>query len=151
MKTRSVLSRLVALAALCCVSVSRSGAVASVIFPEYAKGGELWKSIQAQNQMLFEVNAPELWFTQQIDHFASTSDSNDDMTTNTTYQQRYYEVNTFWSKPNGPVILYIGGEGALTNAPSGFVSVLAQKFGAKVCVCIVGLCHSMAMACLSLV
>lgn len=129
------------LAAVCCattsLSVSSNSADAAVIFPEYAKGGELWKTIQAQNQMLFEVNAPELWFTQQVDHFATNSndDSNGNTTVaNTTYQQRYYEVNTFWNKPNGPVILYIGGEGALLNAPAGFVSVIAEKFGAKVCV-----------------
>lgn len=100
---------------------------AHVTLPEFAKHGELWKRVQAQSQLLFQAggSAAELWFTQRVDHFA-------DDAANATYQQRYYEVNSFWRKPDGPVILYIGGEGALTAAPTGFVQVLAQQFGAKV-------------------
>lgn len=134
MRTRGSLSSAVALALTS--AVCWSSATASINFPEYAKQGELWKNIQAHNQMLYQVNAPELWFTQQIDHFSTSTAADDDgdgeQNRNTTYQQRYYEDNTFWTKPNGPVILYIGGEGALTNTPAGFVQVLAQKFGAKI-------------------
>lgn len=101
----------------------------ATIFPEHAKSGKLWALIQAQNEQLFSVTAPELWFSQQVDHFQTQHDPQ----TDTTFQQRYYELNTFWTSPEGPVILYIGGEGALNNAPQGFVQVLAQKFGAKVC------------------
>ncbi|KAG7389148.1 hypothetical protein PHYBOEH_007563 [Phytophthora boehmeriae] len=93
-------------------------------FPSHAKDGLLWQIIQEEENLLVQVDAQELWFTQQVDHFSS--DSND------TFQQRYYEQNTFWTAPNGPVILYIGGEGAMEKPPAGFVSVIAQKFGAKV-------------------
>lgn len=115
--------------AVAATAVGMHTADATITLPEYAKQGELWKQIEAQNQLLFKVPAAsELWFTQQVDHFATDAAT----TSNTTFQQRYYEVNTFWRKPDGPVILYIGGEGALTNAPAGFVQVLAQRFGAKV-------------------
>lgn len=99
----------------------------AVIFPEHARNGKLWALIQAQNEQLFSVTAPELWFSQQVDHFQTH-----DRQISATFQQRYYELNTFWKSPEGPVILYIGGEGALNDAPQGFVQVLAQKFGAKV-------------------
>ncbi|DBA02672.1 TPA: hypothetical protein N0F65_010497 [Lagenidium giganteum] len=98
-------------------------------FPEHAKNGQLWAMVQAQNSMLFTTQAPELWFKQKLDHFAPDSEQSGP---NATFQQRYYEVNTFWKSPDGPVILYIGGEGALKNAPQGFVQELAKLFGAKI-------------------
>ncbi|EEY54987.1 serine protease family S28, putative [Phytophthora infestans T30-4] len=93
-------------------------------FPSHAKHGRLWQLVQAESQLLFKTEAQQLWFNQTVDHFASDS--------NATFQQRYYEVNKFWSKPDGPVILYIGGEGAMEKAPAGFVHVIAQKFDAKI-------------------
>ncbi|KAF1335987.1 Serine protease family s28, partial [Globisporangium splendens] len=130
---RSTGARALVLAAVCAIiSISFNGAAATITFPAHAKQGDLWKSIQAQDQMLFRVNTPELWFTQQIDHFASSSAVISAKAGNTTYQQRYYEDNTFWKQPNDPVILYIGGEGALASAPAGFVQVLAQRYGAKI-------------------
>ncbi|KAF4322659.1 hypothetical protein JM18_003251 [Phytophthora kernoviae] len=89
-------------------------------FPSHAKDGLLWQMIQAEDNLLVQVDAQQHWFTQQVDHVAS--DSND------TFQQRYYEQNEFWTAPTGPVILYIGGEGAMEKPPGGFVSVIAQKF-----------------------
>ncbi|KAE9024294.1 hypothetical protein PR002_g11495 [Phytophthora rubi] len=94
-------------------------------FPPHAKDGRLWQLVQAEDQLLFRAQAQQLWFSQQLDHF---SDAN----ANATFQQRYYEVDEFWTAPSGPVILYIGGEGALEQAPAGFVHVIAQKFGAKI-------------------
>ncbi|ETM43215.1 hypothetical protein L914_11243 [Phytophthora nicotianae] len=93
-------------------------------FPSQAKNGRLWQLVQEENQLLFKTEAQQLWFNQTVDHFASDNTS--------TFQQRYYEVDTFWSKPHGPVILYIGGEGAMEKAPAGFVQVIAQTFGAKI-------------------
>ncbi|CAI5744740.1 unnamed protein product [Peronospora destructor] len=51
---------------------------------------------------------------------------------NATFQQRYYQVDKFWTKPTNPILLYIGGEGSLDQAPIGFVHVIAEKFGAKI-------------------
>ncbi|CAH0517613.1 unnamed protein product [Peronospora belbahrii] len=61
----------------------------------------------------------------KIDHSASNN-------TNRTFQQRYYQVDQYWPKPNGPIILYIGGEVKFTQAPNGFVAVTVQKVGAKI-------------------
>ncbi|TMW64699.1 hypothetical protein Poli38472_011579 [Pythium oligandrum] len=92
--------------------------------PTHARNGRLWAMIQTESQAMFTVPTPELWFTQRHDHFASDDSK--------TFQQRFYESNTYWRSPDGPVILYIGGEGALTKTPGGYVDVLAKKWGAKV-------------------
>ncbi|KAG6966497.1 hypothetical protein JG687_00004816 [Phytophthora cactorum] len=113
---------MVFLAAL--VLLALSAFVEASTFPSHAKDGRLWQLVQEEDQLLFKAEAQQLWFNQSVDHFASDSSA--------TFQQRYYEVDKFWSKPNGPVILYIGGEGALERAPAGFVHVIAQKFGAKI-------------------
>lgn len=118
----------VALTALCMLC-NYALATEIMFFPEHAKNGELWARIQAENAMMFKTQSPELWFTQQLDHFASEDDHRQP---NRTFLQRYYEVDTFWRRPDGPVILYIGGEGALTGAPQGFVRELAKHFGAKI-------------------
>ncbi|KAK1929038.1 putative serine protease EDA2 [Phytophthora citrophthora] len=112
-----MVSFLLLLVALC-------GASEAFTFPSHAKDGQLWQLVEEEDQLLFQVDAQQLWFSQNVDHFATDS--------NSTFQQRYYQVDKFWTKPNGPVILYIGGEGALEKAPGGFVHVIAQKFGAKV-------------------
>ncbi|CEG41867.1 serine protease family [Plasmopara halstedii] len=114
MKLLSVVLLLIALSALASAST----------FPTHAKHGRLWQIVQAAQQMMPKFQAKDLWFNQSVDHF--------DAKNNATFQQRYYEVNEFWNKPNGPIILYIGGEGALEHAPSGFVHVLAKTFGAKI-------------------
>ncbi|POM57551.1 Serine protease family S28, partial [Phytophthora palmivora] len=93
-------------------------------FPSHAKDGRLWQLVQAEDQLLFKTETQQLWFSQNVDHFASDS--------NATFQQRYYQVDKYWTKSDGPVILYIGGEGALEQAPGGFVHVIAQKFSAKI-------------------
>ncbi|OWZ08800.1 Serine protease [Phytophthora megakarya] len=108
---------LVLLAALFAVSEAST-------FPSHAKDGRLWQLVQEEDQVLFKTEAQQLWFDQNVDHFADEN--------NATFQQRYYQVDKFWTKPDGPVILYIGGEGALEQAPGGFVHVIAQKFGAKI-------------------
>ncbi|RLN92056.1 hypothetical protein BBJ28_00017064 [Nothophytophthora sp. Chile5] len=107
-----------------------AGCAQAMNFPTHAKDGKLWQLLQAESKLV-EPDAQQLWFTQQIDHFASET-YDFDPSVNTTFQQRYYEVSTYWTPPHGPVILYIGGEGALEKAPAGFVQVLAQQFGAKV-------------------
>jgi hypothetical protein len=42
----------------------------------------------------------ELWFdAQKLDHF--------DVTERRVFKQRYFEINEFWNKPYGPVLLYV--------------------------------------------
>lgn len=62
-------------------------------------------------QLLNEADTPAerlqdvttLWYTQKLDHFNHADTS--------TYQQRYYMNKAFWNG-EGPVFVYIGGEGA---------------------------------------
>ena len=68
------------------------------------------------------------YYDQTIDHFDNASGLG-------TFRQRYYVMDDYWSKPNGPFILSIGGESPL-NAPKGLNGdehrVLAQQNGAAV-------------------
>jgi hypothetical protein len=42
----------------------------------------------------------ELWFdAQKLDHF--------DATEHRVFKQRYFEINDYWNKPHGPVLLYV--------------------------------------------
>ena len=58
------------------------------------------------------ANHGPYYYDQVVDHFGGSS------TSNRTFKQRYYVVDDHWAKPNGPFILYIGGESPL-NAPKG--------------------------------
>jgi hypothetical protein len=99
--------------------------VGASTLPSHARNGRLWAMIQAETQGLFSTSSPEFWFKQRVDHFSESDTS--------TFQQRFYEVNTHWKSPDGPVILSIGGEGALDRPPTGgFIDTLAQRWGAKV-------------------
>jgi hypothetical protein len=73
-------------------------------------------------------NSNALWFEQTIDHFNPQNTK--------TFKQRYYEDNSYWQQPNGPIFLFISGEAALPGSPdeqSGpEVLRLAEKFGAKI-------------------
>jgi hypothetical protein len=47
--------------------------------------------------------------------------------------QRYYVDDTYWGgEETSPIILYIGGEGALNAMPTGFIDVIAKQHQAKV-------------------
>lgn len=116
---------LLALALLLAPSTSPTALAASVP-PPHARGGRLWSLVEAENALLFATPTHARWFPQKIDHF---SDADADAGS---FQQRFYETDAYWRKPDGPVILSIGGEGSLDRAPQGFIQVLAQRFGAKV-------------------
>ncbi|KAM4640595.1 thymus-specific serine protease [Discoglossus pictus] len=49
----------------------------------------------------------EGYLTQPLDHFNRRN--------NGTYRQRYWINEEFWQRPDGPVFLYIGGEGSLSD------------------------------------
>lgn len=67
------------------------------------------------------------WYTQIVDHF--------DVTSNATWQQRYWVNETFWTgNVNSPVFVYIEGEaaGSAADVVLGQHVELAQQFGALV-------------------
>ncbi|XP_064621595.1 thymus-specific serine protease-like [Lineus longissimus] len=66
------------------------------------------------------------YFTQPLDHF--------DPEILLRYNQRYWVNDAFWKRPDGPVFLYIGGEGALQSyvVQAGEHVDLAKKYGALV-------------------
>ncbi|KAL8597508.1 hypothetical protein ACOMHN_047735 [Nucella lapillus] len=70
----------------------------------------------------------EKYFNQIIDHFNFKSYGNQ------TYLQRYLVQDKWWSAGNGPIFVYTGNEGDITDfwAATGFVHELAPQFGALV-------------------
>ena len=71
---------------------------------------------------------PTYYYDQVVDHFGGSS------TSNRTFKQRYYVMDDYWAKPNGPFILYIAGEGP-QEGPAGVndeLEVLAKRSGGVV-------------------
>jgi serine protease 16 len=68
----------------------------------------------------------ENYIVQPLDHF--------DPQLKQSYKQRYYVNSAFWQQPNGPVFLYIGGEGNLDElrAATGAYVSFAQTYGALI-------------------
>ena len=68
----------------------------------------------------------ELWYTQQLDHFNPAD--------NRTWQQRYFVNDQYWKK-DGPVFIFIAGEGAANPLwmTEGQWITYAQTYGA-ICV-----------------
>lgn len=88
-----------------------------------------WQTVKRErtmpNAILSEI--PQERFLQQpLDHF--------DRRTKETYKQRYWVNNMNWKKPDGPVFLFIGGEGALSeyDVLAGEHVELSVKYGALV-------------------
>lgn len=72
----------------------------------------------------WEGYMPASWFNQNLDHFNPSI--------NSLWKQRYWVNDTFWEKTNGPVFLFIGGEGEANPSwiVEGEMMVLAQKYKA---------------------
>ena len=65
------------------------------------------------------------WHTQKLDHF------NPQITD--TFQQRFYDINEYWDPLEGPLFLYICGEGTCRQpADNSFVVNLAKKYKGRV-------------------
>lgn len=76
---------------------------------------------------LNEIHANDeyYWYEQKLDHF--------DPQNNATWQQRYYDIDQYWDKENGPLFLYICGEGTCRKpADNSFVVNMAKKFNGRV-------------------
>ncbi|XP_033104960.1 thymus-specific serine protease-like [Anneissia japonica] len=72
------------------------------------------------------VQCSEGYINQTLDHF--------DPLVKGSLQQKYYVVNDFWKKPDGPVFLFIGGEGALSTyfLTDGLITEIAETHGALI-------------------
>jgi len=64
------------------------------------------------------------YFQQILDHFNPED--------NRTFTQKYYYNSTFWWHSRGPIFLYIGGEGPVSETPNNYVVNLAHDFGALI-------------------
>ena len=85
----------------------------------HARHGKLWQSLE-RNAPLVESKR----FLQPLDHFNASNRQR--------FAQRYFQVDTFSHHSLDPVLLYIGGQGPLSQPPKGFVLQLARYLGAKV-------------------
>lgn len=67
---------------------------------------------------------PDTWFQQRLDHF--------DPQDSRTWLQRYFVNDSFWDPTNGPVFLFIEGEGAASPAwvVEGEMMTNAKKYNA---------------------
>ncbi|KAF0686724.1 Aste57867_21472 [Aphanomyces stellatus] len=92
--------------------------------PQHARGGDLFADL-AKQAFSLEAKPAAQWFQQQLDHFTTKAPLH--------FQQRFYVDDRFWGNhDSNPIILYIGGEGAMNQMPTGFVDVLAKEHKAKV-------------------
>ena len=72
--------------------------------------------------------ATPLYYNEQlVDHFSADA---------STYAQRYYENSTWWRAPDGPIVMILGGEGAIEPSTGIFypwvTDVVARELGAHV-------------------
>ncbi|XP_070578228.1 thymus-specific serine protease-like [Ptychodera flava] len=90
------------------------------------KSIQRWQNKIPELGKLYDKEFEDLYLPQPLDHF--------DPVVSGVYQQRYWMNSVFWNQPNGPVFLYIGGEGALSSAvvQSGEHVDLAMKYGALI-------------------
>ncbi|OQR97863.1 serine protease family S28 [Achlya hypogyna] len=91
--------------------------------PTHARGGQLFQDLMGVVNL---APAPAAqWFQQKLDHFSSKPPLH--------FMQRYYVDDTFWGgEETSPIIIYIGGEGAMEKMPSGYIDVIAKAHQAKI-------------------
>ena len=97
------------------------GAEASIHTDDFAKfmgRREILRGTTPKSAMLKQN---QFWFDQLIDHFNPED--------RRTFKQKYYVTDQFWDRENGPVILYICGEGPCSGVPEKrlFISTLAEQ------------------------
>ncbi|XP_031554719.1 thymus-specific serine protease-like isoform X2 [Actinia tenebrosa] len=82
------------------------------------------RELKYKNQGFNEVQG--FAFNQRLDHFEVRTGNL------RVFSQRYWRNAAYWRKPDGPVFLYIGGEGALSGAEisGGHIVDMAKKYGA---------------------
>lgn len=73
---------------------------------------------EAHAKLGIYTNSTANYFQQLIDH-ANPSRG--------VFNQRYFLDFSYWNPSSGPVFLYIGGEGPLTQSPGGYLAVVAKE------------------------
>ncbi len=87
--------------------------------PERARGGSAYASHVLK--VKGASTAAQYW-NSKVDNFAANS---------TTFQQRYYVDDQYYTGGSAPIFYEIGGEGTLNGPPGGFIATLAKQYGAK--------------------
>uniref|UniRef100_A0A3B4H5V4 Peptidase S9 prolyl oligopeptidase catalytic domain-containing protein n=1 Tax=Pundamilia nyererei TaxID=303518 RepID=A0A3B4H5V4_9CICH len=94
-----------------------------------ARDNQLQKNKQLLLKLTVSLHQPlhhvkEGWIVQPLDHF-NQQNSN-------TFPQRFFVNEAYWQHPDGPVFLYIGGEGPLVeyDVLTGHHSDMAEEHGA---------------------
>lgn len=121
---------LVVLGALAMLLTGSKGGPPPVVpmnsLPERARGGHFWRMREEKKTALRSLqvgSTAEKWLTQVLDHENANSP---------TFQQKYFEDLTYWDSKNGPIFLYIGGEGPLSGTPTGYIPQLAWWHSAAI-------------------
>lgn len=88
--------------------------------PERARGGRAYAERQqpaaAGGALKAAAAAAAQSWQAPVDHF--------DAADNSTFAQRFFVDDEFWTPGEGPVFFEISGEGTLTGPPGGYVKVL---------------------------
>jgi hypothetical protein len=105
------------------LQVSSVFAVVHSLVPPRAQGGRLFAALQAaENEAHAKygiyTNSTANYFQQLIDHANPARG---------VFNQRYFLDFSNWNPESGPVFLYIGGEGPLTQSPGGYLAVVAKE------------------------
>ncbi|CAI2367735.1 unnamed protein product [Moneuplotes crassus] len=81
--------------------------------------------IQEERLNARQPNRDWLWYEQRLDHFNPQNKG--------TFKQKYYDISHYWDPKEGPLFLYICGEGTCRQpAENSFVVNLAKKFSGRV-------------------
>jgi len=91
--------------------------------PERARGGKLWQRKNKNSLKKLKSACMAGTYNQVIDHFEK------DKNEGSTFVQRY-NYDTSNHVENGPVFLYISGEGTLSGCANGYVAQLAEQYNA---------------------
>ncbi|OQR81524.1 serine protease family S28, partial [Thraustotheca clavata] len=93
--------------------------------PTHARGGELFEELMETAVVSLGASPSEQWFEQKLDHFSTKRPYH--------FKQRYYVDDTYYGgEESSPIILYIGGEGAMNQMPTGYTDTIAKAHNAKV-------------------
>lgn len=100
-----------------------TAAMLADMIPVRARGGIIYSTLLEQEAAAhklhgIQTNSTPNYFQQLIDHNTPSRG---------TFNQKYYLDYTSWDPATGPVFLYIGGEGPLSNSPGGYPAVLAAS------------------------
>eukprot|EP00047_Mylnosiga_fluctuans_P015676 m.48400 g.48400 ORF g.48400 m.48400 type:complete len:470 (-) comp6031_c0_seq1:42-1451(-) len=94
--------------------------------PPRLRGGLMYRHIVAHERKALKsfnlaTNTTPNYYAQLIDHSNPARG---------TFNQKYYVDYSQWDPATGPVFLYIGGEGPVSNSPGGYAAVVGAQYRA---------------------